>query len=247
MKQKQPILVAHRGWPARYPENTLIGIEATLNAGARAVEFDVQLCADKVPMVFHDDDLARVTGHGGFIMETGLATLRTLSACEPGRFEDRYRGTPLSTLSELVELLASHPGVEVFVEVKRESLAYFGIEVMMNKVIEQIAPIREQCVLTSFEAPALLYSREAGFEKIAWVIRDYGAAAEQIAGALQPDYLVCNLKKIPATPGALWPGAWRWMLYATDDPQEAMRCLETGAPYVETNDIGGMLAAFRAR
>lgn len=245
MKQKQPILVAHRGYPARYPENTLIGIEAALNAGARAVEFDVQLCADKVPMVFHDDNLARVTGHEGFIMETGLAMLRTLSAFEPGRFQDRYRGTPLSTLPELVGLLAGHPGVEVFVEVKQESMAYFGIEITMNRVIEQIAPIREQCVLTSFEAPALLYSRETGFEKIAWVIRDYGPEAKQIADALQPDYLVCNLKKIPSTPGALWPGPWQWMLYATDDPHEAMRCFETGAPYVETNDIGGMLAAFR--
>lgn len=247
MKQKQPILVAHRGYPARYPENTLLGIEAALQAGAQAIEFDVQLSADKAPMLFHDDDLARVTGHKGFIMETKLSMLKTLDACEPGRFQDRYKGTPLSTLSELVDLLAGHPRVEVFVEVKRESLTYFGIEVMMDKVIEQIAPIREQCVITSFEAPALLYSREAGFERIAWVIREYGSGSKRTADALQPDYLVCNLEKIPSIPGALWPGTWQWMLYVTNDPGEAMQCFETGARYVETNDIGGMLPAFKPR
>lgn len=247
MKQKQPILVAHRGYPECYPENTLIGIEAALQAGAQAIEFDVQLSADKVPMLFHDDTLARITGQAGYIMETELAFLRTLSACEPGRFQDLYKGTPLSSLSELVELLAGYSEVEVFVEVKRESMTYFGIEVTMNRVIEQIAPIREQCVITSFEAAALLYSRETGFEKIAWVIREYGPVAKQIADSLQPDYLVCNRKKIPAAPGALWPGKWQWMLYVTNNPQEAMRCFETGAPYVETDDIGGMLAAFKSR
>ncbi|HEX7028652.1 MAG TPA: glycerophosphodiester phosphodiesterase family protein [Gammaproteobacteria bacterium] len=247
MKQKQPILVAHRGWPARYPENTLIGIEAALKAGAKAIEFDVQLSADKMPMLFHDETLMRITGREGYIMETGLAALKTMEAYEPGRFEDRYKGTPVSTLSELVELLADYPDVEVFVEIKRESMVCFGIEVVMDRVIEKIAPIRAQCVLTSFEAPALLYSRETGFKKIAWVISEYGPASEKIAGSLQPDFLVCNRKKIPATPGALWPGNWQWMLYVSNDPREAMQCFETGARYVETDDIGAMLPAFQSQ
>jgi glycerophosphoryl diester phosphodiesterase len=247
MNTKQPILVAHRGWPARYPENTLIGIEAALKAGAKAIEFDVQLSADKVPVLFHDESLVRVTGREGFIMETGHAALQTLDAYEPGRFQDRYKGTPVSTLSELVELVSGYPEVEVFVEVKRESMVCFGIEITMHRVIEQIAPIREQCVLTSFEAAALLYSRETGFERIAWVISEYGPSSKQIAESLRPDFLVCNRKKIPATPGALWPGAWQWMLYVTNDPQEAMQCFESGAGYVETNDIGGMLPAFQSQ
>ena len=35
-------LVAHRGYPARLPENTLPSIKAALQAGARYVEVDVQ-------------------------------------------------------------------------------------------------------------------------------------------------------------------------------------------------------------
>jgi glycerophosphoryl diester phosphodiesterase len=46
----QPILLAHRGWASRYPENSRLGIEAALRAGVACVEFDVQLSADCVPV-----------------------------------------------------------------------------------------------------------------------------------------------------------------------------------------------------
>jgi glycerophosphoryl diester phosphodiesterase len=243
MKQKQPILVAHRGYPARYPENTLIGIEAALHCGARAIEFDVQFSADGVPMLFHDEMLERVTGESGRIMETNFAQLKTLNAYEPQRFQDRYRGTPLNTLAELVELMTEYPSVEIFVEIKRHSLAWFGVERVIDTVIAQLAPIREHCFITSFEAKALAYSRQAGFEKIAWVMRSYDADSRTIAESLKPDFLLCDMDKTPSTPDSLWPGSWRWMLYETGDPVWAKLCLTAGAAYVETDDIGGMLSA----
>ena len=46
-----PELVAHRGYPQHYPENTLIGIEAAITAGARFIDVDVQLSADRVPVL----------------------------------------------------------------------------------------------------------------------------------------------------------------------------------------------------
>ena len=46
-------LIAHRGWAARYPENTVPAFRAALEAGARFVELDVQLSSDLVPVVFH--------------------------------------------------------------------------------------------------------------------------------------------------------------------------------------------------
>lgn len=243
MKKKQPVLVAHRGYPARYPENTLIGIEAALKCGARAIEFDVQFSADGVPILFHDEMLPRITGESGRIMETSFSTLKTFSACEPERFQDRYQGTPLSSLSELVELMAAYPCVEVFVEIKRHSLTWFGIEKVMDTVIAQLAPIREQCFITSFEAGALEYSRRAGFEKIAWVMRNYDDDARKTAESLQADFLLCNMDKTPSTPNSLWPGPWTWMLYETSDSARALLCYASGAPYVETDDIGSLLAA----
>ena len=53
------MLLAHRGWASRYPENSRAGIEAALRAGVPSVEIDVQLSGDGVPMVIHDAGLER--------------------------------------------------------------------------------------------------------------------------------------------------------------------------------------------
>ena len=55
-------LVAHRGASADYPENSLPALRAALQAGAGAVEFDVQMSADGVPYVIHDPVLMRTAG-----------------------------------------------------------------------------------------------------------------------------------------------------------------------------------------
>jgi glycerophosphoryl diester phosphodiesterase len=59
-----PLVVGHRGgrgegWP---PENTIEAFERAARQGARAVELDARTCAGGVAVVFHDEDLARLTG-----------------------------------------------------------------------------------------------------------------------------------------------------------------------------------------
>jgi glycerophosphoryl diester phosphodiesterase len=55
--------LAHRGDARRAPENTVAAIEAALAiAGCDGVEFDVRLSADGVPVLLHDETLARVQG-----------------------------------------------------------------------------------------------------------------------------------------------------------------------------------------
>ena len=56
---KPPRLVAHRGYALRYPENTLPSLRVAIEAGARYIEFDVQMTADGVPVLLHDADLWR--------------------------------------------------------------------------------------------------------------------------------------------------------------------------------------------
>ncbi len=81
-----PQLVAHRGYPRRYPENTLQGIQAAIDAGARYVEFDVQITADGVPILMHDVSLMRTAGKRGRVVNmdfeklSGLLTNRAVSA-----------------------------------------------------------------------------------------------------------------------------------------------------------------------
>ncbi|GHC50061.1 glycerophosphodiester phosphodiesterase [Streptomyces cinnamoneus] len=54
--------VAHRGDPYVHRENTLPSIRSALWAGAGAVEIDVRLTADGVPVLLHDATLGRLWG-----------------------------------------------------------------------------------------------------------------------------------------------------------------------------------------
>src|SRR5215211_2953338 len=71
--------VAHRGlWsPDGAPENSLGAFQAACAAGY-GVELDVQLSADGEAMVFHDDDLARLTGAAGRVRDHNAADLMQL-------------------------------------------------------------------------------------------------------------------------------------------------------------------------
>jgi glycerophosphoryl diester phosphodiesterase len=53
MRFPDAVIVAHRGYAFRYPENTLEAFQAAVDAGAKWVEVDVQL-RDGVPVLAHD-------------------------------------------------------------------------------------------------------------------------------------------------------------------------------------------------
>ncbi|SFY24864.1 glycerophosphodiester phosphodiesterase [Streptomyces atratus] len=55
--------VAHRGDPYRVRENTLLSIRSALGRGADAVEIDVRVTRDGVPVLLHDSTLKRLWGH----------------------------------------------------------------------------------------------------------------------------------------------------------------------------------------
>ncbi|MFH8518086.1 glycerophosphodiester phosphodiesterase [Streptomyces gelaticus] len=55
--------VAHRGDPYRVRENTLPSIRSALGRGADAVEIDVRVTRDGVPVLLHDSTLKRLWGH----------------------------------------------------------------------------------------------------------------------------------------------------------------------------------------
>ncbi|MFI1718674.1 glycerophosphodiester phosphodiesterase [Streptomyces sp. NPDC053513] len=56
-------VVGHRGDPYRVRENTLPSIASAIERGADAVEVDVRLTQDGVPVLLHDDTLKRLWGH----------------------------------------------------------------------------------------------------------------------------------------------------------------------------------------
>ena len=60
--QKKPLVIAQRGWSAKYPENTLAAIRGAIRLGVDMVEIDVQQTRDGELVVFHDYRLNRIYG-----------------------------------------------------------------------------------------------------------------------------------------------------------------------------------------
>lgn len=78
------------------PENSLAAFDAAMKAHY-AIECDLHLSADSIPVVFHDDDLSRLCGRAGGVRDCTAAALGDL----------RLSGTPewIPTLDELLSLV----------------------------------------------------------------------------------------------------------------------------------------------
>lgn len=75
---RQPLVIAHRGGALLAAENTAGAFQATIVAGADAVETDVRLTADGAYVCMHDVNLQRLHGDPRAVAELDLATLRSL-------------------------------------------------------------------------------------------------------------------------------------------------------------------------
>ena len=231
-----PILIAHRGYMEKFPENTLSAIRAALDAGACMVEFDVQMDGNEQLVVLHDDNFKRTADISQSVFKQQDYT--QISVHEPERLGVAFNPEPVPMLSQVTELLLHYPNATAFVEIKDESLQQWGMENVVDKVLACIEPVKHQCVIIADSLDALLYTSNKSDNKIGWVIHCYDKAHRELADKHAPDFLICNYRRISGDP---WPGSWQWMLYDISDPELAMKWAQKGVELIETRDIGGML------
>jgi glycerophosphoryl diester phosphodiesterase len=110
-----PEIIAHRGFSAIAPENTLAALRAALDAGAQAVEFDLQTAACGTPVLFHDEMLGRTTNGVGPLKRRPLGQLKALDA--GGWFGPEFAGESIPTLKEALDLLRGGVG-SVYQDIK---------------------------------------------------------------------------------------------------------------------------------
>lgn len=97
----RPWVVAHRGYSARYPENTLAAIEGAIQARADAVEINVALTADRVPIVMHDDRVDRTTNGSGLV---AYMTADAVTSLDAGSwFAPHFADERVPTLESVLE------------------------------------------------------------------------------------------------------------------------------------------------
>jgi glycerophosphoryl diester phosphodiesterase len=241
-----PELIAHRGNAAEYPENTLPALRSALELGARCVEFDVQLSADRQPVLLHDSNLKRTAGLDRNALEMTWAELAEVSVNEESRFLKRYTDVGIPTLSQAVSLLATYPHATAFVELKRASLRTFGQEVFVRKVCETLKPIARQCVIISFDLAAIHHVRQVSSYRVGWVLSEYSNLSALKCEALAPDYVFCDYQLLSEGTSKLWKGPWRWAVYEVTSRKLAMDLAARGAKLIETMAVRAMLREFRS-
>jgi glycerophosphoryl diester phosphodiesterase len=239
-------LLAHRGYAARYPENTQEALRAAVAAGARHLEFDIQLSADRVPFLLHDADFRRTAGLERTIFSMLAADVAGIAAGEPQRFGNQFDAVRVPRLAEVVDELAAWPQVQVFVEIKRESIEYFGLDAVLDAVLPVVQPMLDRCVIISFERDAVAEARRRTACRIGWALRAWTDASRVTATTLAPDYLFCNVTRLPAAPAPLWSGVWTWVVYEITDAAMARQLAERGAGMIETMAYVELAAALNS-
>ncbi|MGC8662779.1 MAG: glycerophosphodiester phosphodiesterase [Thermoplasmata archaeon] len=98
-------IVGHRGLPLKHVENTVGSFDDAFKNGADAIELDVHLTLDNVPIVFHDFDLKRLAGIDSKIYELTLSQIKKI-----------YLGNDLiPTLEEVIKRFSNK---KIYVELK---------------------------------------------------------------------------------------------------------------------------------
>jgi glycerophosphoryl diester phosphodiesterase len=240
-----PGLIAQRGNAAEFPENTLPALRSALEMGARHVEFDVQLSADRQPFLLNDSNLKRTAGVDRDILQMTWRELAEVPVTEPERFQQKYTDIGIPTLAQAASLLITHPSVTAFVEIKRASLRNFGAEIVIQRIAEVLKPVIHQCVLVSRDLPALNHVRQTSSYRIGWMLSEYSNLSALKCEALVPDYLLCDQQQLPSSSAQLWRGPWRWVIYNVTSRDSAAELAARGARLVATTAFRELLREFK--
>jgi len=229
-------LVAHRGDNTNYPENSYAGIESALRAGALFVEFDVQMNADNSLVVIHDTDFKRTANDPAYLFETSDAQMRTLSVHEPSKFGERHYPTHVSSLSDILALIARYPKAQALVEIKRESIWYWDLNTFMRALLKELKGYEAQSIVISFGLDVLEYTKKHSKLLTGFVFYDYETSNLDIAKKLKPEYMICSHTILPKE--KLWKGDWQWMIYSINNIAEATKIFSRGdVDMIETDNI----------
>ena len=83
------VLLGHRGYNDRYPENTLLAMRETYKTGVIGVEFDYRITKDGEVAAIHDSTVDRTTDFSGNVSDYNLSELMAMDTAIGTEFEGR--------------------------------------------------------------------------------------------------------------------------------------------------------------
>lgn len=140
--------MAHRGYKAKYPENTITAFKAAYELGFSHLELDVQLSKDGVAIVMHDTTFDRTTNASGDVKDFTFLELRELRVGETEQ---------IPTLAEALSYAKDK--MIVSIELKQQGDLYPGLEAETLKVIEE-TDMMDQVYVNSFDHFSVIRMRE---------------------------------------------------------------------------------------
>ena len=232
---KNIVVEGHRGYAAKYPENTMISFEAAMELGVDAIEFDVWLSAEKTPVIIHDGNCKRTCGVDIHVNDMTVEEMKKLSAHYPDKFGDQYAnmGVTIPTLEELLKKRAEkRPDLWLGVEIKEYT------EECVDKTVALLKEygVFDVCFFYAFDAAVIKYlytkynARTMGYPD--FQMRNYepdsysyykelGLGLGFVRSEIFPIY---EAKKLPMH------------MYCADNEADVKMCIEKGADLITAND-----------
>jgi len=147
-----PLVAAHRGGAALWPENSLLAFRNAAALGADFLETDVHLTADGEVVVLHDPTLERTTTGSGRVAALRLADLQML------RLKARdgsVTAEPIPTLASLLDVVAaSSARLLLEIKVDADRARYPGIEEKVLALVHARG-LRDRTVIMAFQPETL--------------------------------------------------------------------------------------------
>ncbi|WP_229069308.1 glycerophosphodiester phosphodiesterase family protein [Actinoplanes sp. DH11] len=228
--------VAHRGYAAAAPENTLPAFEAAVRAGATIVEFDVRVTADGVPVVIHDRTVDRTTTGRGRIWDLRWDEIAELDAGV--RFSPAFAGVRVPSLAAVLDLLRDAPA-ELLVEIKSPATLD-----EVKAVIAQLTEydVLDRSVIQSFDPDVVRKAREVAPELRRGLLL-FRFDAETVSQARELGVVLCNppVDDVLTGPGMvaeLRDAGVGVMPWTANDRSQWGALLEAGAAGLITDYVG---------
>lgn len=220
------LIYGHRGASAEEPENTLRAFRRALEIGADGLEFDVQVTADRVPIILHDRRLDRTSSGSGSI---DACTLKSLDGVNFGRQER------IPTLEQTMELVGDR--VHLDIEIKQG-----GIHREVLDVLDRFPASR--WAISSFDWTVLEEVRGLSASAEIWLL-----------AMVVSDALFHAARRVNASGVSLFSGSLTAesaarlttagldiIIWTVNDPAEAQRVAGLGAKGLCTDDPALLLS-----
>lgn len=137
---------AHRGASGYRPENTMLAFEHAIELGATGIETDVQLTADGVPVLIHDESLLRTTGVNNYVKDMHYDDMKRLDA--GSWFNPQFKEATIPTLEELLLLAQTHQLI-INIELKNGLVFYPDLEERVIALIDKY-DYSDNVIISSF-------------------------------------------------------------------------------------------------